>query len=38
LSEASAVLTASLDLDATIDRVARVVVPQLADWCVIDLG
>ena len=37
LSEASAALTASLDLDATMDRVARVVVPELADWCVIDL-
>jgi len=37
LSEASAVLTSSLDLDGTIDRVARVVVPELADWCVVDL-
>ena len=37
LSEASAALTASLDLATTIDRVARVIVPALADWCVVDL-
>jgi signal transduction histidine kinase len=37
LSEASAALTASLDLATTIDRVVRVIVPSLADWCVVDL-
>jgi signal transduction histidine kinase len=37
LNEASAALTASLDLATTIERVARVVVPALADWCVVDL-
>ena len=37
LNEASAALTASLDLTTTIDQVARVVVPALADWCVVDL-
>jgi signal transduction histidine kinase len=37
LSEASAALTTSLDLSTTIDRVARVIVPALADWCVVDL-
>lgn len=37
LSEASAALATSLDLDAMIDRVARVVVPSFANWCVIDL-
>ena len=37
LSEASAALTTSLDLATTIDRVARVIVPALADWCVVDL-
>jgi hypothetical protein len=37
LSEASAALATSLDLDAMIDRVARVVVPTFANWCVIDL-
>ena len=37
LSEASAALTTSLDLATTIDRVAHVIVPALADWCVVDL-
>jgi signal transduction histidine kinase/PAS domain-containing protein len=37
LAEASAILDASLDLDATLDRLARLLVPGLADWCVIDL-
>ena len=37
LSEASAALTTSLDLVTTIDRVVRVIVPALADWCVVDL-
>jgi signal transduction histidine kinase len=33
LAEASAVLTASLDHDQTIDALAQLVVPELADWC-----
>jgi signal transduction histidine kinase len=37
LSEASATLGASLELETTIDRVARVIVRTLADWCVADL-
>ena len=37
LSEASAALTTSLDLSTTIDHVAHVIVPALADWCVVDL-
>ncbi|MFL5614541.1 MAG: GAF domain-containing protein [Gemmatimonadaceae bacterium] len=37
LSEASAALATSLDLDAMINRVAAVVVPLFASWCVIDL-
>lgn len=37
LTEASASLTASLDFDVTVDRVARLAVPALADWCVVDL-
>lgn len=37
LSEASVALTSSLDLETTIERVAQVIVPTLADWCVVDL-
>ena len=37
LSEASAALTAPIDLAGSIGHVARVVAPRLADWCVIDL-
>ena len=37
LSDASVALTASLELDETIGRVARVIVPRVADWCIIDL-
>ena len=37
LSDASVALTTSLVLDETIQRVARVIVPGLADWCIIDL-
>jgi len=37
LSEASAALTTSLDPATTIDRVVRVIVPALADRCVVDL-
>lgn len=37
LAEASAVLAESLDYETTLRRVAALVVPHLADWCVIDL-
>ncbi|MFL5357341.1 PAS domain-containing protein [Archangium sp.] len=37
LSEASMVLTASLDEAATLQQVARLAVPVLADWCLVDL-
>ncbi len=37
LSEASAELSSSLDYRATLARVARLAVPQLADWCAVDV-
>ena len=37
LAEASAVLASSLDYEATLARVAQLAVPELADWCVVDL-
>jgi len=37
LAEASKVLGTSLDSRATLESVAHLVVPRLADWCVIDL-
>lgn len=30
-------LTASLDFEATLEAVARLCVPRIADWCVVDL-
>ena len=36
LAEASAYLAGSLDYEITLDRVARLAVPALADWCVVD--
>src|SRR5205814_7480667 len=38
LAAASAVLATSLDYESTLDRVARLAVPDLADWCVVDLA
>jgi PAS domain S-box-containing protein len=38
LSEASAVLASSLDYESTLRNVARLAVPTLADWCVVDLA
>jgi len=35
LAEASAVLASSLDFDETLQHVARLAVPRLADWCAI---
>ncbi|GAA4407472.1 hypothetical protein GCM10023168_23550 [Fodinibacter luteus] len=37
LAEASITLASSLDLDVTIARVTRLVVPTFADWCAIDV-
>lgn len=37
LSQASVTLAGSLDYGATLAATARLAVPQLADWCVIDL-
>ena len=37
LAEASLVLTASLDSSTTLENVARLAVPHLADWCAVDL-
>jgi len=37
LADASAVLGSSLDYETTLASVARLVVPELADWCVIDV-
>jgi PAS domain S-box-containing protein len=37
LAEASRVLAESLEYTTTLDRVARLAVPFLADWCVIEL-
>ncbi len=38
LADASKVLARSLDRQATLDAVAQLVVPRLADWCVIVVG
>ncbi|HEY5192507.1 MAG TPA: SpoIIE family protein phosphatase [Solirubrobacteraceae bacterium] len=37
MAEASRVLASSLDYGETLSRVARLVVPRLADWCGVDL-
>jgi PAS domain S-box-containing protein len=37
LSEASALLAASLDLDVTLASVARLAIPHFADCCIVDL-
>jgi serine phosphatase RsbU (regulator of sigma subunit)/PAS domain-containing protein len=37
LAAASKLLSASLDADATLERAAAAVVPELADWCSIDV-
>ncbi len=37
LAESSAALAASLDLNELPDRVAQLAVPELADWCAVDL-
>ncbi len=37
LAEAGAILAASLDYETTLQRVAQLAVPRLADWCSIDM-
>lgn len=37
LAQASAVLAASLDYEMTLENVARLAVPAIADWCAVDL-
>lgn len=37
LAEASEILAGSLDYESELERVARLIVPALADWCVVDL-
>jgi signal transduction histidine kinase len=37
LAEASTILSSSLDYEATLQAVARLVVPHLADWCAVDV-
>ncbi|WP_035991789.1 PAS domain S-box protein [Leptolyngbya sp. KIOST-1] len=37
LSEASAVLASSLDYQTTLEQVARLTVPELADWCTVHM-
>jgi serine phosphatase RsbU (regulator of sigma subunit) len=37
LADASAALTSSLDYSATVTAVARVMVPRLADWCIVEV-
>lgn len=37
LAEASALLATTLDYEATLASLARLIVPHLADWCSIDL-
>ena len=37
LAEASDALASSLDYETTLARVARLAIPRLADWCVVDM-
>jgi serine phosphatase RsbU (regulator of sigma subunit) len=37
MAEASRVLASSMDYEETLKRVTRLVVPQIADWCAVDL-
>jgi PAS domain S-box-containing protein len=38
LAEASTLLASSLDYESTLKAVARLAVPHLADWCVVDVA
>ncbi|MDP9037826.1 MAG: ATP-binding protein [Acidobacteriota bacterium] len=37
LADASAVLASSLDYETTLERVAHLAVPQIADWCTVHI-
>ncbi|MEH2437608.1 MAG: PAS domain S-box protein [Nostoc sp.] len=37
LAEASEILAASLDYETTLASLARLVVPEIADWCLVDI-
>ncbi len=37
LSEASAVLSSSLDYQTTLEQIAQLIVPELADWCTVHI-
>jgi signal transduction histidine kinase len=37
LAEASALLASSLDYEATLKRLAQLVLPRFADWCAVDV-
>lgn len=37
LAEASTALSASLDYNATLQNVAKIMVPTIADWCTVDI-
>ena len=37
LAEAGQLLASTLDYEQTLERVARMIVPRLADWCAIDM-
>jgi PAS domain S-box-containing protein len=37
LSAASMLVSSSLDIDVTLDKVASAAVPELADWCCVDV-
>src|SRR5688572_9351603 len=37
LAAAGSILGEGLDFQATVNRVARVAIPEFADWCVLDL-
>src|SRR5205823_7124621 len=37
LAEASRILSTSLDYGRTLQQVARLIVPRLADWCSVDI-
>lgn len=37
LAEASRALTSSLDFRSTLERITHLAVPELGDWCIIDL-
>src|SRR5581483_5058743 len=37
LAEASKILSSSLDYQTTLNTIAKLAVPQIADWCAIDI-